>query len=237
MPSTKLSVLLGLWMAGAFWQTAGAVECVPYEDITGKLEKTYGEQLVFNGFADADNRPSAPAVYELWVNPERGNWSLVSHQVYLFQRNSQTKMHTKSCARIVSSGKRHDVLTGPAATATALAEQPAQLALAEEPAATEPAARPQLNCLPREQHAKALKDRYNEVPVLRALADDDTVLEVYGSADSWTITKAGIREVRNTVTGMPLTDKNSGQKIHQLCSDPAYSGKTWGLFEPDWSHI
>lgn len=234
MPSTKLKLIFGVWVAASFWQTAGAFECTPYEELTGKLQKTYSEQLVFNGFTDSDERPNASAVYELWVNPERGNWSLVNHQVYLFQRDSEADVMTKSCARIVSSGKRHDMLQrATAAEVVAPESSPVNDTAEAQPLAVAP----QFNCITRERHAKALKDRYNEVPVLRALADDQTVVEFYGSGDSWTITQAGIREVRNTVTGMPLTEQQSGQKIHLLCSDPAYSGKTWGLFEPTKKHI
>ena len=178
--------------------------------------------------------------------------SLVAHKVFLFQDDASERVFNRSCAFIVNSGKRHQVLSqeptladnsefGLVATMEPAEPLQAEPLQAEPNASTEPSASsaapaaptaasqitPYMNCIPHERHAKALKERYNEVPVVQALAEDDTVLEIYGSENSWTITQAKIREVRNTATGRPLTNEKTGQKIHQLCSDPAYSGKTW----------
>lgn len=276
MPSiTKLSLrIFGLAVCSLVGAQAAAFDCHSYDEVTAKLTDTYKEQVVFSGFTDSDTRPDANAIYELWVNPDGGNWSLLAQRVFLFQRDAKAGVVGKSCVQIVNSGKRHrmlrsqpvvDLATSPGSSSELTGSGPAtvpgpgaapdlaETAIAAQtppsaddsvmdgpvepvgPVAVENGAgslATNLNCIPRERHAAALKERYNEVPIMRALADDDTVLEIYGSNESWTITLAKIREVRNTMTGRPLTEELTGQKIHQLCSDPAYSGKTWTVFEP-----
>lgn len=233
------------WMALAavlITPSAAAFDCHPYEEVTAKLSSSYSEQLLFSAFADADDKTGSNSVYELWVNPERGNWSLLAHRVFLFQRDTSTGVQAKSCSLIVSSGKKHRLLSAQPVAASPdqigpPQAQPAGVELNDDEGSGVATINSTLNCIPRERHAAALKQRYNEVPLMRALAEDDTVLEFYGSGDSWTITQSKIREVRNTMTGRPLIDQITGQKIHQLCSDPAYSGKTWTLFDPSQSHI
>ena len=219
------------WYCGLFAATimsaqSSAFECRTYDEVTAKLDKKYGEQLMFNGFTDSDSKTAANAIYEFWANPGKGNWSLIARKLFLFQH--KTGVFSKSCVFIVNSGKQY-YKNNPHPLLTDNTNSDIQVA------ATEPTK--YVNCIPRDRHARALKERYDEEPFVHALTDDETIVEIYGSDTSWTITRAKIREVRSTMTGRPLMDESTGQHIHQLCSDPAFSGKTWGQFAAVEEHI
>ena len=247
------SVFVIFLTLGLLATNAQALTCKSYGEVAAKLAKKYGERMMFSGFTNSAENNMATSVYEFWANPNRGNWSLLAHKLFLIQVDET--VISKSCAFIVKSGKEHRLRTSlqsrPALTdepvvvnAQSDAVQPdavqeaieSQAAVASAPT-TNTVPTPFLNCIPRAQHAKALKDRYNEVPVLQALADDQSMMEVFSSKNSWTITQAKLREVRSSMNGMPVVEKQTGQRIHQLCSDPAYSGKTWSLLRIEQDHI
>jgi hypothetical protein len=205
-----------------------AGECDSYDQIQAKLNGKYGEQMIFSGFADSEENHSANVIYELWANPERGNWSLISNKLIMFQYD--VTADSNNCVYMVNSGKQHHLV----ATRHDMQIEPEKTVKIEE----EPADQSALyNCVPRGVHAQALKTRHDEIPVLQALDEEAALIEVYGSHNSWTITRVKSREVRNVMTGAPLTDIKTGQEIHQLCSSPAFSGKTWSLYPFKNQHI
>jgi hypothetical protein len=63
------------------------------------------------------------------------------------------------------------------------------------------------------------------------------MVEIYGSKNSWTIAQTSLQSSRNRITGAMLRDENTGQEIRQFCSQPAFSGKSWGLFPFVEEHI
>ena len=201
-----------------------ASECPDYDRVTTQLGKKFHEQMVFSGFTDSKDKQAAAAIYEFWANPEKGNWSLIAHKLLQFQIDGKTK--TKDCAFIVNSGKQFQLTKiDPEVTAVDVNNQ------AETATPTNP------SCIPHDFYAQTLKNRYQEVPVVQALAKDDAMVEIYASADSWTITSTKVQSSRNTMTGTVLRDEKTGQEIHQLCSRPAFSGKSWGTFQFVEKHI
>jgi hypothetical protein len=218
-------MMVGFVSATVVTMNGFAMECASYEQIQGKLRSKYGEQKIFSGFTDTEDKQAANVIYEFWANPERGNWSLIANKLIIFQYNGNT-IH-ENCVFIVNSGKRHHLTSTRHQDLDIDAEKTDSSASADEPTDTTPL----YNCVPRDRHAQALKNRHDEIPVLQALAEDKALIEIYGSSDSWTITRVKAREVRNLMTGAPLTDTSTGQEIHQLCSSPAFSGKSWGLYQ------
>jgi hypothetical protein len=185
--------------------------------------------MIFSGFADSDEKHAANVIYELWANPARGNWSLIANKLVIFQYDGTPV--SKNCVYMVNSGKQHHLV----ATRHDMEVEPEKIIQStSEPAEQQSTL---YNCVPRGIHAQALKTRHDEVPILQALDEDKAMIEVYGSRNSWTITQVKAREVRNVMTGAPLTDTKTGQEIHQLCSSPAFSGKTWGLYPFKNQHI
>lgn len=218
---------VGLIAFGLAAHDALAEDCMSYDQMKAKLSRRYGEQLVFSGFADSDTNKASNAIFEFWANPSQGNWSLIVQKLMQFQYEN-VKL-TKNCAFIVNTGKQHQVVEAMRYTDGAAAPK-------DEPPLL-PANDYDYNCTPRNQHAQVLKEKHHEVPVVQALTADEEILEIFGSDNSWTITNARIREVRHSLTGAPLTDAKTGQEIHEFCSTPAYSGKTWGLFPATQDNI
>jgi hypothetical protein len=223
----QLVLLISIWFLSAACTEALAGECADYDRITAQLGKQYHEQLIFSGFADARDSKAAAAIYEFWANPERGSWSLVAHKLLQFQIDDSSV--TKDCALIVNAGKRFHLPQVEQDAGNAL-ETTAETDTVEMPSS-------QTSCIPHSFYAQILKRKYQEVPVLQALTKTDDLIEIYGSADSWTITQTKLQSSRNRVTGAVLRDEKTGQEIHQLCSQPAFSGKSWGLFAFIEEHI
>lgn len=190
---------------------AAADVCPNYDEVTGKLGKRYHEQKLFSGFSDNAGGDGSSAMYEFWGNPQRGSWSLIAHKLMLFQDGG--RQTTRACAYVVSSGKGFRQLG-----ADAQRPQPGGEFNPE-----------QTRCMARAQHARLLADRYQERPLVSALATDQSLLEIYAGHDSWTVTRAKMREMKNPLNGAALRDSRTGQEIRRLCSSAMFSGVTWGL--------
>lgn len=204
-----------------------AFECSSYEQMRAKLQEKYGEQVVFSGFSDSEKSQAANAIYEFWANPEQGNWSLTANKLIIFEYHGT--IVNKNCVILLDSGKRHHLVE---AGANSQAEVPNKSNSIPEPDKHSPDTMTDTslyNCVPRGMHARALKKSYGEESLLQGLSDEEALIEVYASGNSWTITRVQAREVRNIMTGTKLTDDKTGQEIHQFCSSPSYSGKSWSL--------
>jgi hypothetical protein len=223
----SLILFVSIWFLSGVGMDAFSDECADYDRITAQLGKQYREQMIFSGFADAENKKAAAGIYEFWANPERGNWSLIAHKLLQFQTGDTTV--TKDCALIVNSGKRFHLPQIDTNVTPAL----------ETTAETDPAEIPPSlsNCVPHGFYARILKRKYQEVPVLQALSKSENMVEIYGSKNSWTIAQTSLQSSRNRITGAMLRDENTGQEIRQFCSQPAFSGKSWGLFPFVEEHI
>lgn len=217
--------VLGLLALSIACTEALAEQCSSYEELGINLEKQYGEQRVFSGFANREGDKAAATIYEFWSNPERSTWSLVAHK--LLQVHYEGRQITRECAFVVRSGNRHRLADKEVAVTDSA--QPA-VAGQEVSAASALSYLQSPGCVSPSSSARALKERYGEEPVLRALTEDGAIIEIHGGHSSWTITGAWIREARNPITGAMLRDTSTGQEIHQLCSVALFSGKSWGLF-------
>lgn len=221
----KISLLAGCLILSLSSTHLLAYECPDYNRVTGQLDKKFHEQMVFSGFTDSKDNKAAAAVYEFWANPEKGTWSLIAHKLLQFQIDGSTK--TRDCAFIVNSGKKFQLTKVDPKTGTPdPSEQATTMNTSMNP-----------GCIPHAFYAQTLKTKYKEVPVLQAIAKNEAMVEIYGSADSWTITSTKVQSSRNTMTGTVLRDEETGQEIHQLCSRPAFSGKSWGMFGFIEEHI
>ncbi len=197
--------------------SANTMACTDYDRLTSQLDRKFKEQRFFSGLTNSNDKRAAAAVYEFWANPKKGSWSLVAHKLLQFQIDGKTK--TKDCAFIVNSGKRFQLAS------INLDAEPSNQAESALAAPMNP------SCIPHDFYAQTLKTRYQEVPVVQALAKDDAMVEIYGSADSWTITSTQVQSSRNPMTGVVLRDGETGQEIHQLCSRPAFSGRSWSTYD------
>lgn len=215
-----LQLALGLFAITTVATDALAESCPSYEEVTAKLNKQYGEQIIFTGFTDSGSERKATSVFEFWSNPERGSWSLVAHKLVLIQADG--RQVSKDCAFVVKAGTQHQILP-----AVAVDNQP-EVADSAETEVTEPLNR---NCIPHSQHAKALRERYQEEPVLQAITSDKTLLEIYGGNASWTIVQSQIKALTNPMTGTAMRAPETGQEIHQMCSTALSAGTSWGTSE------
>ncbi|MFO1349182.1 MAG: hypothetical protein U1F68_00285 [Gammaproteobacteria bacterium] len=222
----RLGWLASVFVLGLASHPALAGECLSYAQMQAKLGGNAGEQLIFSGFEDSAGKPSANAIYEFWANPRQGNWSLVVQELMLL-RNGAVSV-TKNCVSAVVSGHQHHLIAARRNSARA-APGAAEVNSVASAASGH-------DCIPRDRYAAILQAHQQEAPIIRALTDEGSVVEIYAGAVSWTIANTEIRKIRDDTTGTPLTDATSGQEIHELCSAPAFSGKSWGLFtvvDPD----
>ena len=225
--------LLGFACISALFSTHKVVagECPAYDEVTAQLEKKYSEQRLFSGFAYQQDSKNVGAIYEFWSNPKHGNWSLVARKLVMFQYHG--RQVTRDCGFVTSAGQGYNLVTlkTNSENVAAMPDAPGQ---SEAAGVTAPL---NSSCIPHSRLAYALLERYQEKPVLQALTKDSALIEIYASKDSWTITKAQLQGVKNSLNGTPLLDVKTGQEIRQICSTAVFSGQNWGLFDLHEDHI
>lgn len=216
-----LAAALTLPATDAVAVTTPSASCPSYRQVTDQLREKYGEQLLFSGFPDKASLPETRSVYEVWGNPTAGSWTLIVDKLILFQ-NGRVET-TGQCAFVIQSGRRHSLLAaddGREPDPARSDDQPARPRLA---GASRPPADPR--CLTHSDQSRLLQDGFRERPVLRALTDDETMLEVYAGAASWTLTRTRIGQGRDKMS-QPAGEP---QEVRRLCTTPMFSGKTWAL--------
>lgn len=233
MAFKRLILIVMTLFGGGAGTALAAGECADYDRITAQLGKKYGEQMLFTGFADTADKKTAAAIYEFWANPERGNWSLLAHKLLQLQIGGENV--TKDCALIVNTGKRFHLSQIEAIGDRAIKDRGIETTAEAEDTGTLPPS--MSSCVPHQFYARILQRKYQEVAVLHALTKTEDMLEIYGGKESWTIAQTRLQSSKNRLTGTVLRDEKTGQEIHQLCSMPAFSGKSWGLSSFVEDHI
>lgn len=211
--------LAGFFIFAVNVASAQESRCASYEQLTDRLSQQFGEQKLFGAFNDSPQSGSASTVYEFWSNPERGNWSLVALKLVAFLYAH--KKVTSACAFLVDSGQFHQLLK----EASGSVKSPDNDSSNDNDGFGGP------GCLAHNRLAEILADRHKERPILHALTNDQSLLEVYGGTNSWTIARAKLQGLRNPLSGGALPEQPAGQEeVFGLCSLPILSGKSWGLF-------
>lgn len=198
--------------------------CPSYQQVSDELRERYGERLVFSGFADQETSTSSTAVYEIWASPSQNTWTLIANK--LVETGRQGRSAAGECTFIIDSGRRHQWVGADRTPGSA----PAGDSLAADSRAAEAGI-----CLTHDTQDDLLRERHRAKPILRALSNDATMVEIYAGPTHWSLLRTRLRALPEAAASATSSSgagsADGGVAPITLCSAPLYSGRSWGVSE------